>query len=443
MKKVTLKYGDVVKIIKEQVEGEYYEITPEKYLEIMLLASYEGKSLSKIKMFKGLPLKITGSLDISGKPVTDLGNIGVIEGNLDISNTNVMSVAGIDIKGTVRDWNSGAYKARMRKIQLAKIANAESLRESGAWSLTSDDIDEEGEKANALFEFLVNEGILTTLDDEDIEEVSRLKSQIEGLTNDYDNEDDIEVSNVLYDEISELEEELSDLQYDKYDVYNLSPNDYGSYGMTSFEILEGDDGEYSVGTEEEMDDGAKEQIRDFINDSGLEGFREGYVENYIDMTYFREYVDQFYTDDIGYSPESYFDEDDYELTTEQDERISQIESEIERYTNEQSESEEDDYDEYEELIDGLQEELDDIIPDTDNPTDEMIENKVNDLVRDAANDPAQWMTENGIDIKDFIDEEDLIEGVFNDDGYDGILSYDGTYEVVTINDTDYYVFRTN
>ena len=190
------------------------------------------------------------------------------------------------------------------------------------------------------------------MDDEDIEEVSRLKSQIEGLTNDYDNEDDIEVSNVLYDEISELEEELSDLQGDKYDVYNLSPNDYGSYGMTSFEILEGDDGEYSVGTEEEMDDGAKEQIRDFIDDSGLEGFREGYVENYIDMTYFREYVDQFYTDDIGYSPESYFDEDDYELTTEQDERISQIESEIERYTNEQSESEEDDYDEYEELIDG-------------------------------------------------------------------------------------------
>ena len=197
MKKVTLKYGDVVKIIKEQVEGEYYEITPEKYLEIMLLASYEGKSLSKIKMFKGLPLKITGSLDISGKPVTDLGNIGVIEGSLDISNTNVMSVAGIDIKGTVRDWNSGAYKARMRKIQLAKISNAESLRESGAWSLTNDDIDEEGEKANALFEFLVNEGIFATLDDEDIEEVSRLKSQIEGLTNDYDNEDDIEVSNVL------------------------------------------------------------------------------------------------------------------------------------------------------------------------------------------------------------------------------------------------------
>ena len=247
----------------------------------------------------------------------------------------------------------------------------------------------------------------------------------------------------MYDEISELEEELSDLQGDKYDVYNLSPNDYGSYGMTSFEILEGDDGEYSVGTEEEMDDGAKEQIRDFIDDSGLEGFREGYVENYIDMTYFREYVDQYYTDDIGYSPESYFDEDDYELTTEQDERISQIESEIERYTNEQSESEEDDYDEYEELIDGLQEELDDIIPDTDNPTDEMIENKVNDLVGDAANDPVQWMSEYGIDIKDFIDEEDLIEGVFNDDGYDGILSYDGTYEVVTINDTDYYVFRTN
>ena len=409
----------------------------------MLLASYEGKLLSKIKMFKGLPLKITGSLDISGKPVTDLGNIGVIEGSLDISNTNVMSVDGIDIKGTVRDWNSGAYKARMRKIQLAKIANAESLRESGVWSLTSDDIDEEGEKANALFEFLVNEGILTTLDDEDIEEVSRLKSQIEGLTNDYDNEDDIEVSNVLYDEISELEEELSDLQGDKYDVYNLSLNDYGSYRMTSFEILEGGEGEYSVGTEEEMDEASKEQIREFIKDVGLDGFGGGYVENYIDMVYFKEYVHDFYTTDIGESPVSYFDDDDYELTTEQEERISQIESEIERYTNEQSESEEDDYDEYEELIDGLQEELDDIIPDTDNPTDDMVENKADEYVKDAANDPVQWITEYGLNIEHFVDEDDLVEGVFQDDGYAGILSYDGKYEVVTINDTDYYVFRIN
>jgi len=442
MKKVTLKYSDIVKIIKEQVEGEYYEITPEKYLEIMLLASYEGKSLSKIKMFNGKPLKITGSLNISGKPVTDLGNIGVIDGDLDISNTNIMSVDGIDIKGTVRDWNSGAYKAKIRKIQLAKIAKAESLRESGLWSLTNDDIDEEGEKANALFEFLLQRGIITTLDDEDMEEVSRLKSQIEGLTNDYDNEDDIEVSNVLYDEISELEEELSDLQGDKYDVYNLSPNDYGSYGMTSFEILEGGEGEYSVGTEDEMDEASKEQIREFIKDVGLDGFGGGYVENYIDMVYFKEYVHDLYTTDIGESPVSYFDDDDYELTEEQEDRISKIDEEISWYKNEQSEAVSDEYDEYQELIDELQEELDEIIPDTE-PTDDMVENKADEYVKDAANDPLQWITEYGLNIEHFVDEDDLVEGVFQDDGYAGILSYDGMYEVVTINDTDYYVFRIN
>jgi len=442
MKKVTLKYSDIVKIIKEQVEGEYYEITPEKYLEIMLLASYEGKSLSKIKIFNGKPLKITGSLNISGKPVTDLGNIGVIDGDLDISNTNIMSVDGIDIKGTVRDWNSGAYKAKIRKIQLAKIAKAESLRESGLWSLTNDDIDEEGEKANALFEFLLQRGIITTLDDEDMEEVSRLKSQIEGLTNDYDNEDDIEVSNVLYDEISELEEELSDLQGDKYDVYNLSPNDYGSYGMTSFEILEGGEGEYSVGTEDEMDEASKEQIREFIKDVGLDGFGGGYVENYIDMVYFKEYVHDIYTTDIGESPVSYFDDDDYELTEEQEDRISKIDEEISWYKNEQSEAVSDEYDEYQELIDELQEELDEIIPDTE-PTDDMVENKADEYVKDAANDPLQWITEYGLNIEHFVDEDDLVEGVFQDDGYAGILSYDGMYEVVTINDTDYYVFRIN
>lgn len=444
MKKKKLRYNDLVKIIKEQVNGEYYEITPKKYLELMLLAAYDGNSLSKIKMFQGKKLKITGDLNISGKPVTDLGNIGMIDGGLDISNTNVMSVGDINVVGNIRDWNSGVYRAKMRKIKMAKLSEADSLRESGEWSLTNEDIDSDGEKANAIFQFLVNNGNVESLDDEDKEEVNRLKTQISDLTNDYEDEDDPELSDAIYDQISVLEEELDDLIEDKFDVYNLSPNSYSDYGLSSFEILEGPDSghEYSVGDESEMDDAAREQIRNLVDESGVDGFVQGYVDNYIDLEELEKYAYDFYYDDISYSPESYFSDEDFVLTDEQEERISQIEDKISIYEDEQSEAHEDDYDEYQDLIDELQEELDEIIPDTE-PTEEMIEEKCDEYAKDARNEGAEWITEHGLDIKNFVDEEDLIDGVFDDDGYDGLLRYDGTYQVETINDTDYYVFRTD
>ena len=442
MKKVVLKYNDLVKIIQEQVNGEYYDITPEKYLELMELAGYNGKGLSRIKKFQGKPLRITGDLNISATPVKDLGNIAIIDGNLDISNTNVMSVDGIDIKGDVRDWNSGAHKARMRKIQLQKIADADSRRQEGEWSLDNEDIDEEGLKANAVYEYLVMDGTVEEMTDEDKAEISRLKSQISKLTNDYDDEDDPELADAIYDQIGELEEELDDLMVNKADVYILHPDDYGNYGMTSFELLDGD-GEYSVGTEEEMEKAALEQIESFIDDVGLDGFRQGYVNDYIDEDEVARWFEDMFYDDVRESPESYFDEDDFEFTEEQQNRIEQLENQISEYEEEQSNTEDsDEYDEYQDLIDELQEELDDIEIDRE-PTEEMIENAVDSRLYEVRRDPVSYIDEYGLDVKNFIDIDELIQGVYADDGYDGILTYDGTYEVVNIKGTDYYVFRTN
>ena len=442
MKKVVLKYNDLVKIIQEQVNGEYYDITPEKYLELMKLAGYNGKGLSRIKKFQGKPLRITGDLNISGTPVKDLGNLAIIDGNLDISNTNVMSVDGIDIKGDVRDWNSGAYKARMRKIQLQKIADADSRRQEGEWSLDNEDIDEEGLKANAVYEYLVMDGTVEEMTDEDKIEINRLKTQISKLTNDYDDEDDPELADAIYDQIGELEEELDDLMVNKADVYILYPDNYGNYGMTSFELLDGD-GEYSVGTEEEMEKAALEQIENFIDDVGLDGFREGYVNDYIDEDEVARWFEDMFYDDVRESPESYFDEDDFEFTEEQQNRIEQLENQISEYEEEQSNTEDsDEYDEYQNLIDELQEELDGIEIDTE-PTEEMIENVVDSRLYEVRRDPASYINDYGLDVKDFIDIDELIKGVYDDDGYDGLLNYDGTYEVVDIKGTDYYVFRIN
>lgn len=442
MKKVVLKYNDLIKIIQEQVNGEYYDITPEKYLELMELAGYNGKGLSRIKKFQGKPLRIIGDLNISGTPVKDLGNIAIVDGNLDISNTNVMSVDGIDIKGDVRDWNSGAHKARMRKIQLQKIADADNRRQEGEWSLNNEDIDEEGLRANAVYEYLVMDGTVEEMTDEDKIEINRLKSQISKLTNDYDDEDDPELVDAIYDQIGELEEELDDLMVNKADVYILYPEEYGNYGMTNFELLDGD-GEYSVGTEEEMEKAALEQIENFIDDVGIDGFRSGYVDNYIDEDEVARWFEDMFYDDVRESPESYFDEDDFEFTEEQQNRIEQLENQINEHEEKQSNTEDsDEYDEYQNLIDELQEELDGIEIDTE-PTEEMIENAVDSRLYDVRRHPASYIDDYGLDVKDFIDIDELIKGVYADDGYDGILTYDGAYEVVDIKGTDYYVFRTN
>ena len=50
--KIVLTNNDlhqIVKQIKEQVEGDYYKISPEEYLQLMSLGSYHGKAITKMK----------------------------------------------------------------------------------------------------------------------------------------------------------------------------------------------------------------------------------------------------------------------------------------------------------------------------------------------------------------------------------------------------------
>jgi hypothetical protein len=84
----------IVKQIKEQVEGDYYKISPEEYIQLMSLGSYHGKAITKMRKFQGKPLWITGDLNLASTPTDSLGNIGYIEGNLNISNTKVSSIEG-------------------------------------------------------------------------------------------------------------------------------------------------------------------------------------------------------------------------------------------------------------------------------------------------------------------------------------------------------------
>jgi hypothetical protein len=451
-------------MIKEEVNGEFYEITAKKYMELMKLASYNGKGLSKIKMFKGLPLKIIGDVQLSGHyDLKNLGNVGIITGNLDIRNTNITSIKGIKVLGRVSDYGSGIWRIEQKRILNRKLAEMDSQREDGDREIDSDNFEDMGSgekyeilRVNALYEFLnsQNSGVDIDFKDEDLlDEINVIKKQLEQLLNDLEKEEDDEISDVLEDRIDELQIELEDLEGDAFDIYDIYETSYKTWDIPTYEILNAsNEGSWAVADDDEMESAALEQIEQFLDENGIEGLNSGFYESYLDYETIKEEMRTFYYDDVSYSPESYFDDDDYTLTDEQEERKTAIEDEIDVLKSEQDEldveEEEEEWDELEEEINQLQEELDDISPDVGDPTEDMIEEKVDSIVN--GEDEVEWLSEHGYEIRDYVDMDDLKQGIYDSDGYEGILTYDGTYEMVTMeypsgdeDSVDFYIFRVD
>jgi Txe/YoeB family toxin of Txe-Axe toxin-antitoxin module len=440
----------IVKQIVEQVEGDYYKISPKEYLELMDYSSYHGKAISKMKRFGGKPLWITGDLNLDNTPTDSLGNVGYVEGNLNISRTKVSSIDGVKVKGYVSDYNSPRERIREKLELNAKLEEQESLRNSNEWDLEQGD--ETGEKAHALFDNLVNRGEFEPLSEDDREKLIVLRRKLQDLEQEYDNLDDNdERVSELQDAIDETDSEIEELEENNVDVYMMYPQSrYTHYGLTQFEVLISGfkNREYTVGTEEEMDEAALEYAKSYIDDGGIEGFNESFIQDYIDVDAIVRMAEEDYDYQVRENPESYFSDSDYELTYEQEQRKEQIESEIEDLEIQQNELDvyQEDYDElYEDFqnhIDNLQEELDNIEVDTE-PSEDMIENKVAELVRDVRRDPIDYLNNYGLDVKEYIDRDDLAQGLIDSDGWGIMNSYDNQYDSEEVNGVTYYIMRTN
>ena len=440
----------VVKQIVEQVEEEYYKISPEEYLQLMSLGSYHGKAITKMKRFEGKPLWITGDLSLEGTPTDNLGNVAYVDGSLNISNTKVSNLGDMKVKSYISDRNSPREKIRERQELNAKLVDQESLREDDEWALEQGD--ETGEKAHALFDNLVNDGEIEPLSDEDKEKLTILRRKLQDLEQEYDNLDDNdERVSELQDTIDETDSEIEELKENDVDVYMMYPQPrYTHYGLTQFEVLIPGfkDREYSVGTEEEMDAAALQYAVSYIDDVGADGFSESFIADYLDVDAIVNMAEEDYDYQIRDYPDSYFSDSDYELTYEQEQRIEQLESQIEDLEQQKLELDSDDenYYDYEEDLDNqieaLQEELDSIEVDTE-PTEDMIENKVAELVRDVRRDPLDYLKNYGLDIKEYIDEDELAQGLVDSEGWGFMNSHDSSYDSEEVNGVTYYIMRTN
>jgi len=340
---------------------------------------------------------------------------------------------------------------RLQRMLEQRREEAQERREEGEWSL-GPDCPEEGLKAHALLEFLVDNGDVEAITQDDRIELQKLKDEKERLEVEYD--EDENVRRDILDRIEEIDDEIS--EYDtKIDVYNIIPTG-NFYDTTEFELIDTDLGNnrYAVGTDSEMQSSCYDYVDNLIDDIGYEGFNKSFAQNYIDAESVAEEAERIYDDDVRDNPESYFSDESRQLSDDQEEqirvlkmRISQAEDTIsdleDRMDGENDEFLESKIDEMNDVISEYESEIEDIEsdPEGDYPED-LIEEKVQDLVDDVRRDPEWFMSDFGLDWKDYIDKDDFIQGVIDEDGYGHTLnSYDGNADEIRVEDQLFYVMR--
>jgi predicted nuclease with TOPRIM domain len=344
-------------------------------------------------------------------------------------------------------------KLRIQRVLREREEEANERRLDNEWQL-GPDCPEDGLKAHALLDWLVDTSDVHVLTNEDRIEVQRIKDEIERLQTEYDNSEDVRTD--LLDEISDLEDELQELE-EKIDVYNIVPTGT-HYDTTEFEVINGglDDRRYAVGTDDEMQSSCYNSVESLIDDIGYEGFNASFAKDYIDVEKVVSYAEDVYYDDVENNPDVYFDDSDRLLSKEQNEkieikkeRISQTETLIEKLEDQMGDNEENDeslqekIDELNDYISELEDEIGDIENDPEGgfPQD-MIDEKIEELIKDVRYDPENFMSEYGLEWEEFIDKDDFIQGVIDTDGYgQTINSYDGSADEVRVQDQLFYVMR--
>jgi len=233
------------------------------------------------------------------------------------------------------------------------------------------------------------------------------------------------------------------------DIYNLLPADYTHYGLPTFEWMGEDDQglTMAIGDWGQVYEAAKEYTQNLWNDMGSEAFSKSFVENYIDEDSIRSYFEDVFENDVRYSPESWFDDEDLPLSNEQISEIAKLEEEKETldeiianhddvYTDVEIELAEDRFQEIEDEIDRINSN-----PEGE-PTEDMIENIVSSLVDEKMYNVVNSMSEYGMELDEYIDVDRLIEDVVDTDGIGPALSsYDGEEHEEHINGTWYHAIR--
>ena len=315
-------------------------------------------------------MTVKGSLYITSKNIKELPKNLTVTKFLNVSKTMIPSLP--------EDANVGTF------VESLYVA-AQERRINNDWR-TPNVADEDGKKAIALHEFLLDENIIDS----------------------------------------------------DQDVYDMIPEDK-QYEMVKFFIMGQEEKEYLVGTEEEIETSARESLKDTIDDIGLKDFGAKWlITNNLDEDSLKSHIEDIVSEGIRDYPEEY----DIRVlpSSEELERIELLNNEIEKlklrlkkFKTITSKS----YKDISTKINELYEEIENI---EENPSGEYDEDEINNLIESRVEDA---IVTYGLDIEDFVNIEGVIDDVIQHDGYSTLSSYDGEIHEVSVGAETYYIIKYN
>lgn len=460
------RLNNIVSIILEQEEENFYRINADDYVRLLHMSG-NNPSVTKIKKFKGKPLYIEGNLNVSNRPISTLGNVIYVNGNLDISRTKFKTLPDDMVKGYIHSYDTPYEQEQYKKSIREKLNLNQERRENKEFESN----DEESIYAQALYKSLIDEGEIDPLSEDEKDELETIKERLKNLEKEYEeteNDEEIDTIQSMIDELQDRVDELEERNIDIYDV--VYPTNRGWYGddtqvfMILTESTLRNDVEYAVVKEDDVDDLIRDYAKNVFEDSGYDSVDSWVLDDCLDEDSVIQMFEEMYDEWVRDSPESYFDESDFELTPEQERRKDDLESyisELEDYISELEEKQSnledeieidsEDYspafdeiqamiDEAEKKKDDAQSELDEIEPDNE-PTEDMIEDKVEKLVRYAKRDISGTLKEYGFDVKNYVDENCIVEKIADNMDFSDVSGYSSRYNSVYYDGDEYYITR--
>ena len=281
------------KILKEQSE-EWVDIDPEDYLDLLKYVNGDGSKIKNFQQYKGKKIKITGDLGIpDDDDITNIDSIDYVDGNLDISHTNISFFDENKVKGHFRKYGSEMEKIEERKRVAKILEDQDELRQEGAWDIVNGN--EESEETLAIYKVLEAFGTPQPLDE---------------------NEEEIE------------------------DKYFLAKNRYKTYGQTNTYTWYGEEetnSEWVAYNDRDIKYVLKEYIENLVDELGTDAFKDWVWENNLDTNYIRNWLYDSNSEVVNDDPESYSVE--RTLSNQQKQYVEIFENKIkkleERISNEQ------------------------------------------------------------------------------------------------------------
>ena len=413
-------------LIKESEEDTIH-ISGDKYEELMKFVSYDGRRINGLKGYKGKTIIVDGNVDLVGTPVVYLGNI-TFNGNVRAENSKLKSIQGATFnrKG-FSYYNTPYYQYMLHQQFLKKKGEQDSKREEGELN-DINDLDKDGLCALALYDYLIRTEYeeKTPEDTKMLEELYAEKERREEIEKETEDNENLSELEIIEDKIKEIESSI--------DVYDLH-YEGNHYYLATFKLLtkEGESREtWAVGNEYDTSRTAYRMAEDLIDDVGIVGLRQSFVEDYIDEEELKDYFRESEEDNVRENLEDYFDEDEFEYEDPKVQlRINEIQELLEDSENLS-----------EEETDELNEELDELKDSDKTVPESLIDDKVESLVDDLVSDPIDLINNYGLELKNFVDMRELIKGIVEIDGYGQTINgYNGGEDTIEFNNETYYIFQ--